>query len=186
MYDPLTVAFEIRSPFRDKPCKLFPEGYRRSLITIWHRDPESDGTDDSCGWTFPRLTKKEIDFCKDLIYNENDNLRHWFDQNYSPEDPQYPTLDGMSSQVMQIMRCFKRFQRPWYRHPKYHFWHWKIQIHDLQNLKRWLFTKCKVCGKSFKYGETGVGTWGGDGPRWFKSEDLTHMRCSEHQVDDGI
>ena len=49
MHDPMTVAFEIRSPIKRKN-KFFPEGYRQSLVTIWHVDPEKDGTDDSCGW----------------------------------------------------------------------------------------------------------------------------------------
>jgi hypothetical protein len=182
MYDPKIVAFEIRSPFRDEPSSFFPEGYRRSLVTIWHVDPESDNTDDSCGWTFPKLTTAEREYCKDLIYNENDNLRHWFCDGHKPEDPEYPTLDGMAHQVMQIMRNFKRFQRPWYRHPKWHFWHWEFQIHDLQHLKRWLFTKCKVCGESFKWGETGIGSWNDEGPRWFRSEELTHMRCDSNHT----
>lgn len=51
MHDPMTVAFEIRYPWRSEPpSKLWPKGYRSSFITIWHKDPERDGTDDSCGW----------------------------------------------------------------------------------------------------------------------------------------
>ena len=41
MYDPKTIAHEI---------KLFG----RYFITIWHVDPERNGTDDSCGWVFPQ------------------------------------------------------------------------------------------------------------------------------------
>lgn len=44
MRDPLTVAFEIRGLFKNK------FGFRNVLITIWHKDPCKDGTDDSCGW----------------------------------------------------------------------------------------------------------------------------------------
>lgn len=43
MHDPMTVAFDIRWPFTRAK-------YKPSVITIWHVDPESDGTDDSCGW----------------------------------------------------------------------------------------------------------------------------------------
>lgn len=49
MHDPMTVAWEIKSPIKRK-SKLWPEGYRNTLVTIWHVDPEKDGTDDSCGW----------------------------------------------------------------------------------------------------------------------------------------
>lgn len=51
----MTVAFEIRSPIKRK-SEHFPNGYRNSLITIWHVDPEADGSDDSCGWSSPKLT----------------------------------------------------------------------------------------------------------------------------------
>ena len=54
MHDPMTVAFEVKYPWRDKSSgttKLFPKGYRRTFITVWHVDPETDGSDDSCGWS---------------------------------------------------------------------------------------------------------------------------------------
>ena len=44
MHDPWTLAHKIKSPFKNK------SGYRNSLISIWHVDPETDGTDNSCGW----------------------------------------------------------------------------------------------------------------------------------------
>lgn len=51
MHDPLTVAFQIKYPWRSGPkSKLFPNGYRNDCITIWHKDPERGGSDDSCGW----------------------------------------------------------------------------------------------------------------------------------------
>lgn len=54
MYDPHTVAFEVKSPFRGRPSNIWPKGYRETWFTIWHHDPERTGTgnrtDDSCGW----------------------------------------------------------------------------------------------------------------------------------------
>lgn len=52
MHDPSTVAFEIRYPWKayKNPRNSFEKDYRESFITIWHEDPETDGTDDSCGW----------------------------------------------------------------------------------------------------------------------------------------
>lgn len=49
MHDPHTVAFEIKYPIKHR-TKHFPGGYRNSFITIWHKDPERKGDDDSCGW----------------------------------------------------------------------------------------------------------------------------------------
>jgi hypothetical protein len=46
VHDPSTVAWEIRAPWfrRDKH---FRNGrYHPALVTIWHVDPETDGTDD--------------------------------------------------------------------------------------------------------------------------------------------
>lgn len=42
MHSPETLAHEINIPwFKEKKIRL---------ISIWHVDPEKDGTDDSCGW----------------------------------------------------------------------------------------------------------------------------------------
>lgn len=49
MHDPMTLAWEIKSPFKRKSA-LFKDGYRETLVAIWHVDPEKDGTDDSCDW----------------------------------------------------------------------------------------------------------------------------------------
>lgn len=46
MHDPMSVAFEI---YLGKQQKKNGK-YRSPFITIWHVDPETDGTDDSCGW----------------------------------------------------------------------------------------------------------------------------------------
>jgi hypothetical protein len=36
------------------------EIFGNSYIQLWHKDPCTDGSDDSCGWSRPKLTKKEI------------------------------------------------------------------------------------------------------------------------------
>jgi hypothetical protein len=42
MHDPMTVAFSGK------------------YVTVWHIDPESDGSDDSCGWSRPRIGKERL------------------------------------------------------------------------------------------------------------------------------
>lgn len=49
MHDPETLAWTIPSPIRRK-SKLFPKGFRSSIVDIWHVDPQHHGSDDSCGW----------------------------------------------------------------------------------------------------------------------------------------
>lgn len=46
MHDPLTVAFEIRIGKKYKRNG----NYRMPVLTIWHKDPDKGGDDDSCGW----------------------------------------------------------------------------------------------------------------------------------------
>lgn len=46
MHDPHTLAFDIHLGKK----KNKKGHYKDPFITIWHKDPEKDGTDDSCGW----------------------------------------------------------------------------------------------------------------------------------------
>ncbi len=73
MHDPKTVAFEIYLGAKKKKNGH----YRDAFITIWHNDPETDHTDDSCGWFMrsrhgdPEMLKKirsAIEFNFDRTY----------------------------------------------------------------------------------------------------------------------
>src|SRR5262249_10179348 len=55
-----------------------------------------------------------------------------------------------------VHRAYLRFNRPWWRHPRWHFWHWRIQIHALQKLTRRLFTRCEKCGEPFGWNESPI------------------------------
>lgn len=123
MHDPMTVAFEIKYPWKNgRLTDLFPKGYRDPFITIWHVDPEKDGSDDSC-WR-----------------GKPSGWRGW----------------------------------------RWHFWHWSFQCHPLQNLKRWLFSRCCRCGKGFSWGYApSSDSWDDDGPRWFRGErGVHHHNCT--------
>ncbi len=53
MHDPLTQAFQIKYPWKKwggKGKSDWERNYREAFITIWHKDPEKGGSDDSCGW----------------------------------------------------------------------------------------------------------------------------------------
>lgn len=222
MYDPMTVAHEIKSPFKNKG------GYADSIVTIWHVDPESDGTDDSCGW-FLRLRhadkKKFEKIVTDFEFEFKNN--YWFTADGSPrfstsaivlemysraiwnvlpekkrgngrrkfmrkylydiihfaENPtdslndyitneyRYRLIEHDRKQVepreerirnlASIIYCdILRKLRPWYKHPKWHIHHWKIQFRPLQRLKRRYWDKCYKCGKRGFKGAA-MGSWDG-------------------------
>jgi hypothetical protein len=241
MYDPLTVAFEIRSPLKRRSA-WFPKGYRKSLVTIWHRDPEADGTDDSCGWFWPPTTATHRTLVDTLVAEEL--VEHYFSapavresgvqahpdyayQHLPPGDAVALTASawfliawrlerrrltphdwlaivsltthpndniraslvnpGMSNRenverfLWCVLRNYLRFRRPWYRHPRWHLHHWSIQIHTIQQLKRWLWSRCAACGERFSYGESPVCTqWESEGPQWFRGETAVyHGACRE-------
>jgi hypothetical protein len=62
MYDPMTVAHEIYLGSKQKKNGH----YRTPLVTIWHVDPEKDGTDDSCGYSRVKLTQDEREYIKNV------------------------------------------------------------------------------------------------------------------------
>lgn len=242
MHDPMTVAFDIKYPWKKK-CSLFPDGdYRETFLTVWHVDPEKDGSDDSCGWFMrPRhgneAMLKQIE--KDFDYEWNHATKEYdFGLFDSSGNPKYSNIyittylfrlgasiffartlkqrnwkkaeKWMNKEFMRLVMFsegevdsmdtliknkygYQREQRvrdaariiygwllrdtrPWYKHPRWHIHHWKLQCHPLQSLKRTLFSKCCKCGKGFKYGESvTTDQWNSDGPRWFKSEkDVYH------------
>ena len=77
MYSPETVAFEIYLGEKQKKNG----NYRLPLITIWHKDPEKDGTDDSCGWFIsPRHADQKVleEIQKEFAFNFKNN--YWFDK----------------------------------------------------------------------------------------------------------
>jgi hypothetical protein len=75
MHDPKTQAFEIYGLhglyYRRKKAKAIerndPDWARIKspdpIARIWHVDPETDGSDDSCGYSYARLTEQEREKC---------------------------------------------------------------------------------------------------------------------------
>jgi len=226
MHDPKTVAHEIKIG-------------KTWLITIWHVDPETDGTDDSCGWPWPRvgeaderiideivnweikfpylmtpylpvtiaspkynyhqmlagdciayivtawmqiawkrdrrrkITFGEFEHILNLATNPYDNLRAVLASPDSP--PEYNTRRFLYA----VMRQYLGYHRPWWRHPRWHIYHWEFQIHPVQKLKRFLFSRCAGCGKMFRWGYVPTSTqWEGTGPLWFRREqNVYHRDC---------
>lgn len=54
MYDPMTEIHTFRI-------------FGHSILAIWHVDPETDGTDDSCGWFNPKVTEREEKIIAEMV-----------------------------------------------------------------------------------------------------------------------
>ncbi len=263
MHDPYTVAHQIKSPFRGKPSKIWPKGYRETLVTIWHKDPcraGFGGSDDTCGWfmrahhgdkeVLARIvkrfeedwdrvfkTKKEdhddddgpfiehayyrglfkpngdphlsvsaivlnLFFMAAMEYFGVDGSTNWmkarrwvqanlFDILHFAENPADSLFDTITRKfekgcgeeygdrarlirIQSLASCIYgwilRRERKWWRHPRWHIHHWRIQIHAWQSFKRRFFDRCSVCGKGFKSKESVCGDWSG--------KRIWHDRCS--------
>jgi hypothetical protein len=272
MHDPMTVAHEIKYPwYRNKPwpkkarknpdpwhlkrhwdemtevqkvklSRHWPEGYRDTFITIWHVDPERDGSDDSCGYSYIKLTPHQRERLRNAAWSEGHNphflccpAKEWegtfteaealyrgmvlmvcrvlkikitFDEacKYASEAchirdigktgdtfcflPGYHTNSQTDSKedrqehfcgiLCGVARNILTDRRHWWQHPKWHFWHWKIQCQPINDFKRWAFSRCSKCGKCFRWGYAPcTNGWNGSGPRWFRNEkDVFHSDCN--------
>lgn len=191
MHDPMSVAFEIRYPWRAytkaeraaRPDSEFTQTYRAAFITVWHVDPERRGDDDSCDW-FNRkgeLTEKERAVADARMDMETimGNSPHY------PDSREYKRWKPLDVALHNLL--WKPSRTHWWQvHPRWHVWHWRIQVRPWQDARRWLLTRCCKCGGKFLYGESPVsGSWDSKPPRWFRGEEgLYHTDCSR-PGDDG-
>lgn len=238
MHDPSTVAFELRRPWPQKSV-LPGRRYFPAIITIWHEDPETDGTDDSCGWAYSKLTKDQksnltflagcearspwflreaakqpssaadaeskmrgaivlvaailkvkfsmaeaTQMAVEYIHNSTDSIRShlcflpgWH-TNF-PDDSEEHRKRHAEELFTILARGILSRKRRWWQHPRWHFWHWRFQVHPIQAFKRWVWGRCAGCGKRFTWDYCPVSTqWNSKGPQWFRSEtSIYHDKC---------
>lgn len=224
MHDPMTVAFEIRKiPWRGDFLDNKNNKFNAPVITVWHVDPESDGSDDSCGWTFPK-PNMNAEWCRDFVGDVKYTAEHFglekqrkiegkvafwilwiqrcsfrhrgkglsqtelnrelFKMSYPGNRDEDYLEEDVDRLAWIFIRNYLSLIRPWYKHPKWHIWHWRIQVIPIQQFKRWAFSRCCKCGGRFSFGESPVShSWYGSKPSWFKSEpNIEHMGCSSNQL----
>lgn len=124
-------------------------------------------------WQYdPALTERERVQIYELATNPVDNLQVLFRN--------VKDADEFEQFFFCVFRCYRRFHRPWYSHPRWHFWHWRFQIHPWQTFRRWAFSRCAGCGKRFPWGYSPVShQWDSPRPKLFCSEvGVYHSECS--------
>lgn len=84
----------------------------------------------------------------------------------------------------RIATLILRELRPWYRHPRWHVWHWELRVDFLLHFKRWAFSRCQGCGGRFPWGYAPVsGDWNSRGPGWFRNrERVWHHECHSRAI----
>jgi hypothetical protein len=182
MHDPMVVAFEIRRPWpqRSKLHDAKPEGLR---------------------WTM-RLRHKCGSWCgdKQAAHARRNPFPWWRPGSYSVfwtiagHGYYWPTLitvwhvEPNGHDSGEVCRHYRRWQNPdgtwsskilhgW----RFHIHHWKIQVRPLQDLRRWLLTRCAWCGGPSRRGDTVnvAASWDGPRGRWWQGEPgLYHAQCA--------
>lgn len=111
----------------------------------------------------------------DSLYN---GIHRIFEKNCNEEY----TSEKREERIRDLASCvysfIERKRRPWWKHPKWHIHHWRVQIRPLQRLRRYLFDRCSVCGEGFEMGESVYGGWYTEPPKLFRStKNITHEKC---------
>lgn len=249
MHDPLTQAFQINIPLPWKVKGWFkndpPRWATYHLATIWHKDPDIKGDDDSCGWFMrahhgdPKVLEKIIKrfdddwdrtwtydpkedtcgaepgdekrtYCRGLMspsgmprfsttgvvlnlffmaasehfqcdgrsqWNKSkrfmrDNLFDLMLLSENTVDSMFDSLncsfgkdssreDRIRNAASVVYGWILRETRPWYKHPRWHIHHWRIQVIPWQLLRRFLFERCCYCKKRFRWNEAPISDWNG-------------------------
>lgn len=187
MHDPMTVAFTIKNWLL--PAKELSRGYkyRPALVTIWHVDPERGGSDDSCDWFGRRrkLSPREsalVDAIGELTHVLGNAPFYPDTRLYGHEPHNYQVIDAPIKELRVAANEWRKRRRR--LHPRWHVWHWKVQVHPVQHFKRWAFSRCRECGGRFRWGYAPVsGSWYGRGPSWFRNaEEVYHGDCHSQMV----
>lgn len=119
-----------------------------------------------------RLTAGEHEQIYELATCPVDNLQLTFRQ--VKDDASFEPL------FFCVFKAYLRHHRPWYRHPRWHFSHWRFQVHVWREFRRWAFSRCAGCGGRFTWGYCPVSfQWDKPRPKIFRSEvGSYHDKCA--------
>lgn len=86
-----------------------------------------------------------------------------FDLALSPID-NLSSIESAESMVRLIAAALHRQFKPWWKHPRWHVHHWRLNFDLWRNVKR-MFQRCAGCGKRLGFGYSPTTfSWGGGGP----------------------
>lgn len=105
-----------------------------------------------------------------MLFTENpfDSLSDSITQKFGHDTKREDRIHNLAA---CIYGWILRETRPWYKHPRWHVWHWRLQIHPWQTFKRCFLERCCKCGKGFRRNEGVIGNWAGT--------QIWHDRCDD-------
>ena len=164
MHDPLTLIFRC-GPFE-----------------LWHKDPERDGSDDSCDWfgsSRPLNARERA--VRDAIWPLEQlfgNYPHFDRQRTDLACHEYPSLPGCwcsegALRFFELQRAVTKWRRRGCRiHPRWHIHHWRLRITPIARLWYKLTERCSKCGKRFAWSD-----WKREGAIHHFWESSIHAGC---------
>jgi hypothetical protein len=112
---------------------------RELELRRWWNGQDGNGGAHASFWLRTFTRKRDVTGdALDLALNPLDNLS-------SEDDPE--------RLVRLIAGALNRRYRPWWKHPRWHVHHWKINFDLVRNLRR-MFERCVTCGRPIGFGKS--------------------------------
>ena len=93
----------------------------------------------------------------ELFHNSGHPFSTEAERRYGKRGEKNPVpLEEVENVVRMFMHYYLRLNQHWWQKVCWNPLHYRLQIHALQSLRRWLFMRCAKCGKRFKWGESPV------------------------------
>jgi hypothetical protein len=155
-------------------CNM-PENAYEAIYWTWRAIKHHETKNGRWQYGDSAPTVRELGQIYELATNPVDNLKMRFAEVRDEE-----TCEGW---FLLVYSCYLRFNRPWYRHPRWHVHHWRLQVHPWQTFRRWAFSRCAGCGGRFTWGYSPTGfQWDRTPPKLFCSEvDVYHHECANRR-----
>lgn len=159
----MLASDEARDPWfaslraKSNPNPLECEAYIRGAILLMSRCMENRGqlrrpvtVEEATKWAIV-LTHSPMDnFRTSLCFLSgwHSNWRTDGVPNTEKQD-QWHREQNAQGFFIAIAGYIMRERRFWFQYPRWHVWHWKLQVHPLEHFKRWAFSRCCKCGGRF-------------------------------------
>ena len=152
-------------------------------VIVWRKDGAFQRP--FASWRMRRRMRLDLPHLLEMVGCGSDNLHSLITEVWRHDERGQKAMGELFVAVARIMRGGNR---PWWKHARWHVWHWKLQVRPLQDFKRWAFSRCAGCGGRFRWGYSPVtSNWNSQGPTWRGEPHVYHHTChgSERPVYDG-